>query len=281
MRWLIDLFVRNWTLKLAALVMAFLLWIAVRSETPAQAAISGIEVDVQLEQEGWIFLPPARPDTVSVIFEGPLRHLAALALDRPRIVIPITEVSDSVVTRTVDFRHLRYRSTRESVRPVAIEPATVTLRFDRLIEASRPVAPVLRGSLPEGRTLEGPPVADPAVVRVRGASRVVARIDSLRLVPLDLSTFTTAGTVTMPVDTTGLGGLQVMTGRVDVYVPVRSAADTLDTDTLDADTLDVDTLAAPGAPRDTLATGDSAPPDSLPPGAGAAPPDSAGVGSGT
>ncbi|HUH12466.1 MAG TPA: CdaR family protein [Longimicrobiales bacterium] len=254
MRWVLDLFVRNWTLKLTALVMAFLLWIAVRSETPSRASISGINVDVELQQEGWIFLPPPRPDTVSVVFEGPLRHLAALAIDRPRIIVPVTEVSDSVVTRTLDFRHLRYRGSRDLVRPVTIEPSTVTLRFDRLIEASRPVALVLTGELPEGRTLEGPPVADPPVVRVSGASRDVARLDSLRLVPLDLTSFTTSATVRVAVDTTGLGALQVTPAVVQVHVPVRSEPDTLASDTLPPDSapLPADSAPPPGPPPDTL-----------------------------
>ena len=264
MRWVLDLFVHNWTLKLTALVMAFLLWVAVRSETPAQAAISGITVDVQLAEEGWIFLPPPRPDTVTVVFEGPVRHLAALALDRPRIVIPVAEVTDTVITRTLDFRHLRYRSNRESVRPIAIEPTTVTLRFDRLIDASRPVAPVLTGTLPEGRTLEGPAVADPPVVRVRGPSRAVARIDSLRLAPVDISTFTTTGTVSVPVDTTGLSGLQVTPARVTVYVPVLNAQDTLPPDSVPGDSLAGRPLRPDSVPADTVPP-PPAPPDTARP----------------
>lgn len=250
MRWLLDLFVRHWTLKLTALVMAFLLWFAVRSETPVRAAIQGVEVSVQLEEEGWIFLPPARPDTVRVTFEGPVRQLAALSLDRPRMVVPVRDVTDTVMTRPLELRYLAYRGGNpEAVRPVSVEPATVTLRFDRIVDAMRPISPVVSGTLPEGRELAEPPSVQPPMVRLRGPGRAIERIDSLRTTPIDLGTFTTAGTVSVPIDTTGLGELEIVPRTVDVFVPVVS----LPTDTAAADTLGPSAVDTLGAPPDTAA----------------------------
>lgn len=255
MRWFLDLFVYNWTLKLTAVVLAFFLWFAVRSETPVQAPISGIEVRVQLEEEGWIFLPPPRPDTVRVMFEGPVRQLAALSLERPRMVVPVRQVSDSVMTRSLELSYLRYRGgPPDGVRAVSVEPGTVTLNFDRIVDAMRPVAPMVSGTLPEGRALAEPPTADPAMVRVRGPRRAIARIDSLRTAPFDLASFTTAGTVTVPIDTTGLGDLEIIPRQVAVFVPVVSAR---------PDTVAADTVPGEIAPVDTAA-GDTVSPDTVP-----------------
>lgn len=261
MRWLLDLFLRNWSLKATALVMAFLLWFAVRSETPVRAAISGVEVSVQLEEQGWIFLPPPRPDTVRVVFEGSVRQLAGLSLEKPRMVVPVRQVTDSVMTRSLELAYLSYRGAGpDGVRAVGVQPGTVTLHFDRIIDAMRPVAPILSGRLPERRELAEPASARPGMVSVRGPRRAVAGIDSLRTMAVDLSTFTTAGTVTVPIDTTGLGGLEIIPPRVDVFVPVVSlppdtlpddtlVGDTVPTDTVPGDTLVPDTASVPAGPR--------------------------------
>jgi YbbR domain-containing protein len=99
-------------------------------------------------------------------------------------------------------------------------PSTVRLSFDQVSTRLLPVAVQLTGSPAPGYELAGRPEVDPPAVRASGAGRNLARIDSLRLAPIDLGDLRGEDTLQLTIDTTGTG-LIISPRNVRVLIPVR------------------------------------------------------------
>ena len=99
MRFLWDLLTRNWTIKLTALLLAVLLWTIVKSDEPTRVPVADVPIEVALRDPGWMLAGEPTPPTATVIFSGPLGEVVRLAVARPRVVVPVDEVTDSVEVR--------------------------------------------------------------------------------------------------------------------------------------------------------------------------------------
>jgi len=220
---------RNWTLKLSAFGIALLLWVSVRVEAPSRQTISGVPVRVDLGDPQWAVVEDPSPRNVSVRFAGPSRELIRLSVDRPAIVIPLDQVTSSDTTIVLRNQWVRVQD-RPNVVVEDIQPSTVTLRLESIERVELPVAPRLEGTLDERWALAARPRAAPAEVRVSGPRGRVMELDSIRLLPVDLSTVEESGRVMVGVDAELVTGLQVQPAQVEVEVRVearveRSVAD--------------------------------------------------------
>ena len=104
----------------------------------------------------------------------------------------------------------------------AADPAAATppLRFDRVETSLVPLSVTLSGSPARGFAVAGPVRFEPSVVRVSGPRRRLARIDTLRLTPIDLTRLAATDTMLVAVDTTGLGVL-VSPPQVQVIIDIE------------------------------------------------------------
>jgi YbbR domain-containing protein len=213
-------FTRNWALKLASLVLAFLLWSVVRAEAPNRVTVPAVPIEVANRDAGWVLAGAPDPPRVDVVIIGPVRELVRLAVEQPRIVVPIDQVADSVVVRQIDPRWVRLRGNFDRTRIEDVRPASVRLRFEPLISRLIPVAVRTAGELSPELELAGPLLAEPAAVRVNGPAGRLERIDSLRLPPVDLGAIVGPTRVRLPLDIDALEGLVATPTQVDVFVPV-------------------------------------------------------------
>jgi|GEM_PF-508438 len=212
---------RNWILKAVAVGIALLIWGAVKAEEPARVTVRDVPIEVVLGDVGWVLAAPPSPPTATVVFSGPFWELARLSVEKPRIVIPIEEVQDSVEMRPLRTGWVQIdgdltRTRIEDIRP----PASVLLLFERVTTRLVPVAVRTVGSLPEGMQLGGAIRVDPPVIRVSGPAHRLPELDSIPLRPVDLSEIRSATTLTVEVDTTGLEGLLLSPRSVDLAIPV-------------------------------------------------------------
>ncbi|HLU25393.1 MAG TPA: YbbR-like domain-containing protein [Longimicrobiales bacterium] len=222
LRLLLNLLTRNLTLKLTALVLAILLWTAIKAEAPMRVSIPDIAVEVAVRDPRWHLAAPPTPATVTVVFTGPVRELVRLASERPRIVVPIEQVSDSMELRQLQTRWVQFAPGFERTRAEDVRPATISLLFERLTTRVVPLHVSTRGDLPEGYELAGAVEADPVAVRVSGPRGRVEELDVLPLPPVDLAGLSETATITVAVDTTGLGDLVIDPMRIRLTVPVRA-----------------------------------------------------------
>lgn len=225
-RHIVAFFTENWGLKLAAVALAVLLWLAVRAGTPVQQEFRGIPVEVDVRDPEWRLAGPPQPPTVSITLTAPQATLLALARNPPRVVLPVADVNDSVEHHVVPPRWITWPpdvDLGQIQMRGATRPDTIRLRFERIESRSIPVRITTTGDLPEGYALALPITANPPAVEVRGPRGEIEALDSVPLFPVDLSGMRNTTNVPARVDTTDLEGLRVTPRDVNVILRVVPA----------------------------------------------------------
>jgi YbbR domain-containing protein len=215
-----GLFLRNWTLKVSAFGVALILWVAARAEVPNRHEMPGIPVQIDLGDPGWEIVGGPSPSAVTVRFGGPSRELLRMAIDRPNLVIPLDQVTSEdtvVVLRTAWVRVQDW----PGVIAEDVQPPSVRVMLEPVEHVDRPPAVRMQGELPDHLALPAIPVVAPATIRVTGARSRIAALDSIPLLPLDLSEVSASGTVLLGVDVTGLDRLQFQPSEVQVELRVE------------------------------------------------------------
>lgn len=218
LRRVIDWAVNDWALKVTALVLAFLMWITVRADEPGQWAWD-VPVRVVNSDADWVVAGSPTPSEVTLYLRGPYRQLLRASSDLPEIVVPVQEVHDTTDVYELRDNWVSLPTGTDEVAVVNILPRVVRLSFDRVTTRLIPVAAPLLGAPPPGYEMLGDVSVEPGVVRASGAGRALARMDSVRLPPIDLRAIRAYDTLELTIDTTGTG-LIVSPRTVRVFVPV-------------------------------------------------------------
>jgi YbbR domain-containing protein len=209
----------NWALKLAALALAILLWMAVRAEDPEATTFRNVPVNVDLRDPGWR-LVDVEPAAVHVTVLGPTSELLTLASDPPRIVLPVERVADSVETQVVPVQWVQLPRPLTRARVIALRPDTIRLRYERLATRTLPLRVRFVGEVEEGFEIVGPVDTNPSTVEVRGPVRLVMELDSVPLIPVDISGLRSTTNVPVRVDSVALGPIRASPPEVNVVLRV-------------------------------------------------------------
>lgn len=224
MRFLWDLLTRNWTIKLTALLLAVLLWTIVKSDEPTRVPVADVPIEVALRDPGWMLAAEPTPPTATVIFSGPIGEVLRLAVARPRVVVPVDEVTDSVEVRQLRTGWVQLDGDLSRTRIEDIRPGTVLLTFERLTTRLVPVTVRTRGELPPGLDLAAPIRVEPPAVRVSGPRHAIEAIDSVVTTPVELGGLRGSVVIGVAIDTTALRDVILSPAEVDVIVQVTTAA---------------------------------------------------------
>lgn len=173
--------VRHWPLKLAALALAVILWVAVALEKPTTQLL-GIQLDLVLAPD---VAPAQEPPPIKALVSGPQREL--LRLTAPLVIRAV--INESGVG--AGARHHLVLAPSDVQVPGGVkvtvqdvEPREIDLLLDR--RAQRTVAVRAMLQTDSGFALEGALSIAPAVVRVSGPRSLVATLDFVDTEPLDL-----------------------------------------------------------------------------------------------
>jgi YbbR domain-containing protein len=173
-RWLRALLFEDWTLKLLALGITLGLWYAVTTQrAPAQMRLRGVQLDFILPEGVDVGNEPV--DEVDVTLEGSQGKLAEL---NARNLVALADVTE---LRTGD-RVLRLTDKNvtmdlpEGVRIVSINPRSLTLHLEPLVEREIAVEARFEGEPPEGFA-RGDVQVSPPSVRVRGPQSHVNAVE--------------------------------------------------------------------------------------------------------
>jgi YbbR domain-containing protein len=199
--------VHNWRLKISALGLSVFLWALVQTE-PRNAETFTVPVTVEVSDTAWATSGFPEPSTVELRLSGPAREIIRLARQGTRIRVPIHSVgsSDTTVTLRRDWVGLG-DGTRLTVE--SLSPSTVQIGFEPAESRAVPLAIRTTGELPANLALATPIGVNTQVVRLRGPASRLAGLDSVRLLPLDLSKVAASGVFEVSVDTGGLGGVRI------------------------------------------------------------------------
>lgn len=220
MRIVPALLARNWTLKLAALALAVLLWTVVRVDAPTRQSIAAVPVRVVLNDPRWALKGEPLPSRVEVRFAGPARQLIQLAFSRPSVLIPIDSVTsrDTVVMLAREW--VRTPGLSE-VTTEDIQPRSVRLAFEPIESAVLPFAPRFEGALPDGLALAGTVEVIPERANVSGPASRLEAVDSVPLRPIALGEIRESTSVRVRVDVSEFDDLMVAPTEAEVRIRVE------------------------------------------------------------
>jgi YbbR domain-containing protein len=214
-------------LKLAALLFAFVLWLAVSAEEPT---------------DEWVPVRIALTTDSTVSLRDPVPLVRAFVIGRGRELLKLY-VAEPVVHQTIDADvpdslTLELKPGDVSLpswvdaRVSQVEPQSITLHFTVTAEKRVPVHSELSLRADSGWRIVGDPSLQPDSVTVRGPRQAVKRVTSVPTVRQELIVRDSAGQV-VPLDTVGLGVhvepelIQILTPMVRVAPPVADSANTL------------------------------------------------------
>lgn len=165
----------NWPYKVAAAVLAVLLWLNVTAEERQEFPVP-TDVQVDLQDEGWV-LVDARPRQVRTVFQGrrgpvmprvPVLRIVVDSVTAPRMELEVTPRMVRGFDRELDLR------------PVSVRPQAVELRFEPRATARVPVEPRLTLSAAAGFAVVRPVLLQPDSVTVEGPESAVSSVRSVR-----------------------------------------------------------------------------------------------------
>ena len=195
---------RHWPLKLAALALAIILWVAVALEKPTTQLVA-IQLDLVLAPD---VAAAQEPPAIKALVSGPQREL--FRLGAPLVVrAVINETGVGAGTR----HHLVIAPSDVQVPGGVkitvedVEPREIDVLLDR--RAQRTVAVRAMVQTDSGFALEGTLGIAPPAVRVSGPRSLLATLDSVDTEPLDLRGVAGSFERQVQLDTTGRAVLRM------------------------------------------------------------------------
>lgn len=226
-------FTENWPYKVAALVLAVLLWFNVSAdqERPDQPVPTRLEF--QIRDSAWVpvqWTSPLEPgwrnglpSEARAVFSGARGGFFGFIGDRPVIPVTIEEVTGPEMRIGLQPGMVRY-DPDTNLNPIAVRPDEVTLRFERVVEKRVPVTVDLRASAAPGFTIVGGPALERDSVRVRGAASDVESLTHVRTESISLDGLRETVTRQLP--------LQAPSGRSTIRVSPSQVLATFTVDSL-------------------------------------------------
>jgi len=196
--------VRHWPLKLAALALSIILWVAVALEKPTTQLV-GIQLDLVMAPD---VAPALAPPPIKALVSGPQREL--LRLTGPLVIRAV--INESGVG--AGARHHLAIAPSDVQVPSGVqvtvqevEPREVELVLDRRAQKTVTVRAVIQTD--SGYALDGVLAVDPPVVHISGPRSLVGTLDSVTTEPLDLRGVAGSFERSVPLDTTGRAVLRM------------------------------------------------------------------------
>ncbi len=175
MSFAMDVLLRNWGIKLTSVMLAFLLWLAVRGEPPAERVVT-VPLEIVLPAD--MQITSERPSTVEVTLRGTASSMW-FGQPFPSCRVDLGQIGEGQhdVPLTPADVHVPHASGLEVV---AIRPARVRLTLEKTISKGVPIR-VIRGDPPLDLEVYGVTV-DPPTATITGPR---SRVQGIRDIPTE------------------------------------------------------------------------------------------------
>jgi YbbR domain-containing protein len=177
---MMQILTRNLGWKIASLLIAFALWVAIARE-PELATSLSIPIEFKNIPDD-LDIGSNVPDRIHIEVRGPSGRLSRDNLSDLAVVLDLSGAHVGERTYTV---HPSNTNLPVGVAFYRAVPSQVTLRFDRVMTLEVPVDPVY-SKTPEGYRVRAYQL-EPASVRIRGPEERVKAISRVGTDPVDLS----------------------------------------------------------------------------------------------
>jgi len=172
----------NLGLKLAALLLALLVYLNVYLDRPAETMVS---FPIQVTELGdSLSLSGPVPSTVQAQVRGTGKQLLRLRVTEPPLKVSLAGIDVGRFERSVSVEDLPLAGYEGVQVDRVIGPNTIDLHIERKVRRWLPAAPRVEGDAGSGTAWTGTALADPESVLVTGPRSAVARLDSVVLQPV-------------------------------------------------------------------------------------------------
>jgi YbbR domain-containing protein len=209
---LTKLVTRNWPIKIAALFLALMLYVAVAAQQPTSQSFEFRITPLVPEGRALLEQPP----TVSVVFTGKGGEILKLRTLRRvlNLVVPDTFSGSSY---RVDLRPGDVAIPKGVDAAITgIFPASITLTLDSVARKDVRIVPLVTVVPDSGQMLRGGITITPAMAHIVGSDKSLALIDSVTTVPTRITSVTGKFDIPVAVDTTPLGAVRIAPKAVTV-----------------------------------------------------------------
>lgn len=218
---LIQLLTRNWPIKLAALALALMLYVAVQLQQPVTDNFE-IALNVELPP-GRILLQKVPKVWAQIAGEGSqVLKLRSLRGEITRQV-PDTLSASTWVIRLDPSDVVLPKGAVVQVRE--IRPRDITLTLDSVAHKNVRIVPLVTVVPDSGQVLDGGISISPTVARLVGPDQNLASIDSVTTVATEIADVSGAFSRGVPIDTTPLGIVRISPKQVTVTGEMGVLAD--------------------------------------------------------
>jgi YbbR domain-containing protein len=163
-RWLRRILFEDWGLKLLALAVTVVLWMAVTGQNTPVTQRYGVQLNFLRPPGMEISNDP--PDSVEVILTGSPAKLAEMG---PRLAVTIDITDQRPGERVIRLTDRAQMTLPTGVTIQGFRPATTSIRLEPVVEAQVEVEVKFEGKLPEGYEVKSVSTS-PSRVRLRGPS---------------------------------------------------------------------------------------------------------------
>lgn len=215
---LLLLLSRNWPIKLAAVLLALMLYVAVQAQQPiTQTFKMKLDIDVP---RGRSLLQ--KPPTIQVQVSGKGAELLRLRTFPSAITksVPDTLSSSSWLIRLENGDVPVPKGV--DVMVLAITPREVTVSLDSVTRKDVRVVPLVTVVPESGFIVRGGLSISPSIARLVGPDQNIAAIESVMTVPMEITNVTGAFTRALAIDTSALGIVRIAPKQVTVSGEVQA-----------------------------------------------------------
>ncbi len=215
---LLQLLARNWPIKLAAVLLALMLYVAVQAQQPITQTFT-MKLDVEVPRGRSL---QQKPPTIQVQVSGKGAELLRLRTFPSAITmrVPDTLSSSSWLMRLENADVPVPKGVDVAVRDIT--PREVTVSLDSVIRKDVRVVPLVTVEPESGFVIRGGLSISPSVVRLVGPEENVAGVESVTTAPMEITNVTGAFTRILPIDTHALGIVRIAPKEVTVSGDVQA-----------------------------------------------------------
>lgn len=213
--------VNNWPIKVTSLALAAVLWAAVAAEEPTTQLVP---VTLMVEPpEGRALTRPLPP--VKALYAGSARELIKLYGTPPVITAMVPDtLTGSRYVLELSPGELKL-AVKANVQAQDVQPRRIEVRLDAAARRTVPVVSRVTITPDTGFAVVGGLALSPSSLLVRGPDAVVARIDSVTTVPLEITAVRGPVRRNVPIDTEGLGVAQLSKREVEVSAEIEAVSE--------------------------------------------------------
>lgn len=199
-----KMFTQRVGLKIASLFLSLVVFIHVYTEQEREWTMT-VPLETANVTETLCFVSPP-PATVLVTVRGKGKDLIKLRFKGARAVVDLGDSGVGTIKKILSGADILIPPDMNVTVADVIEPKVLSLELDSRLAKFIRVVPVYSGSLGSGLALRGPPKVEPEQIEATGARRVLAQLDYINTIPIDIGGMTDQNTVDAILD---LGTLSV------------------------------------------------------------------------